>query len=174
MTPDVVRLRASLDALAGLMTELELTLVDDPAWSEPSDTSYLNEKDRTNPDLVANVEAMTATHALISWFGRYREGFVGLWRGPNATALDQAPIVRLDSEGQYELVATTVGDFLAIAADQDRFAEHRRSLVDAGFTVAASRKLIWQTLDTLDDPNAYRHELYNAARGRRGLPPISD
>ena len=86
MTPDLRRLQESSDTLGPIFEQLELELVDDPAWEEPSDTSYLSETDRANPDIVANVDAMTKTNRLISWFGRDMEGFVGIWRGPSGLA----------------------------------------------------------------------------------------
>ena len=101
MTPEIEKLRDSLDALGDQVDYLELEMVDDPKWDEPSDTSYLNDDDRADPDIMSNVEAMTATNGLISWFARDQEGYVGLWRGPSNTALEEAPIVRLDTEGEY-------------------------------------------------------------------------
>jgi hypothetical protein len=171
MTPDIDRLRRTLDALADITDGLEL--VDDPSWAEPSDVSYLNDQDRANPDIMANVEAMAATNRLIAWFGRDTEGFVGLWRGPKNTALSDAPIVRLDSEGQYSLVARSIGDYLAISADHDDFADVRRRLVAAGFTVRESPDAIWEAVDPDESAaNDYRHSLYNEGRVRRGLKPI--
>jgi hypothetical protein len=152
--------------------QLELELVDDPRWLEPSDTSYLNDDDRANPDIMANVEAMSATNELIDWFGRDQGGFVGLWRGPSGRPLTEAPVVRLDTEGQYRLVAATVPDYLAIEMPRESFAETRAKLIDSGFTVSASPEVLWQRLEQLDQPNDYRHERYNEGRERRGLPPI--
>ena len=172
MTPDVTRLREKLDELESLVSELELELVDDPHWAEPSDTSYLSAKDRENPDIMSNVEAMAATNKLIAWFGRDMEGFVGLWRGPDSAPLEKAPVLRLDSEGQYDMVAATIGDYLLISASGDDFAANRTTLVEAGFDVASSPDAIWDALDGFACPNDYRHVLYNEARVRRGLKPI--
>ena len=154
------------------MDLLELELVDDPAWSEPSDTSYLTDEDRANPDIMANVEAMAATDALIAWFGQDMVGFVGLWRGPDGTPLTEAPVVRLDTEGQYELVAATVGDYIAVSVDEEDFDEARDALLGQGFQVAPSVDAIWASVEPLDCPNDFRHRLYNEARARRGLDPV--
>lgn len=174
LTHEIALLHDKLGDLTDITGALELELVDDPRWGEPSDTSYLNERDRANPDIMSNVDAMNATNALIDWFGRDMEGFVGLWRGPSNTPREQAPIVRLDSEGQYSLVATNIGDYLAISTDEDDFDDNRAALIAAGFTVAASRDDIWGSLDHFVSPNAYRHTLYNAAREKRGLLPIAE
>lgn len=174
MTPDVDRLQHKMTELEALVESLELELVDDPAWPEPSDTGYRSAAEREKPDIMADVEAMTATNALISWFGRDMEGFVGLWRGPGNTPLASAPVVRLDTEGQYDLVAATIGDYLAISADADDFGVYRQALVDCGFTVADSPDAIWAALESFDSPNDHRHRLYNEGRARRGLEPIED
>ena len=138
MTPDLQRLRDSPEDLKTIVDELSLELVDDPAWAEPSDTSYLSDADRANPDIMANVEAMAATNELIAWFGRDHEGYVGLWRGPLEYPLGQAPVVRLDTEGQYTLVAATVPDYVAMGMFGDGFERRRAALVNAGFDVATS------------------------------------
>jgi hypothetical protein len=172
MTPDVDRLRGSLDRLHDLLERIEFEFVDDPHWAEPSDTSYLNDADRADPDIMDNVEAMAATNKLIAWFGRDVEGYVGLWRGPNDLPLHEAQVVRLDSEGQYSIVAATVPDYLAMTADDDAFESSRAELIAAGFSVRTSRKAIWAVIDGEAKPNEFRDALYNEARARRGLPPI--
>jgi hypothetical protein len=110
MTPDIEKLREAMPTLEPIIDRLELQLVDDPTWNEPSDTSYLSESDRQNPDIAANVEAMAETNKLIAWFGRDAEGYVGMWRGPGERPIPGAPVVRLDKEGEYSIVAPAVPD----------------------------------------------------------------
>ena len=172
MTPDVKRLHCVLAKLQDVLEEIEFELVDDPQWPEPSDTSYLNDADRANPDIMANVEVMTETNSLIAWFGRDLEGFVGLWRGSASLPLELAPVVRLDSEGQYSLIATTVPGYIAASVDDESFSDTRAALIAAGFEVLASREEIWAALEGIIGPNAFRHELYNQGRARRGLVPV--
>jgi hypothetical protein len=165
MTPDLSRLRASLEDLEDVVDSLELELVDDPDWAEPSDTSYLTKADLANPDIVANISAMAVTNKLISWFGKDAEGYVGLWRGPQNRALDKAPVVRLDSEGQYELVAATIPEYIAISVPEDELELTREALVEAGFQVGKTREEIWNKLEPFtDDPNDFRDKLYEAAK----------
>ena len=92
MTPDIVKLRESIPTLESIIERLELELVDDPSWGEPSDTSYLSDADRQNPDIAANVDAMAATNKLIAWFGRDAEGYLGLWRGPAERSLSERSV----------------------------------------------------------------------------------
>ena len=172
MTPELQQLRSQQGMLQGLFDSLELELVDDPDWSEPSDDSYLTDDERRDPDIASNIEAMRATYKLISWFGKDFEGFVGLWRGPDNSPLDCAPIARLDTEGQYRLIAQSIGDYIAISIDDEDFPQTRSGLLAAGFDVSESNEEIWSSLDSSDEPNNYRHKLYNEARVRRGLEPI--
>lgn len=172
MTPDLRQLRASVDNLEALLNAIELEFVDDPDWQEPSNTSYLTTEDRSNPDILSNVEAMTATNKLIGWFGKDRDGFVGLWQGRDKRHLSSCPVVRLDSEGQYELVAATVADYIAVSMDDEEFENARAVLLDAGFQVEESRETIWNALASFDQPNEFRHQLYNQSRERYGLNPI--
>ena len=51
MTTDVKRLQTVLADLAGVLDQLEFEFVDDPNWPEPSDTSYLDDSDRADPDI---------------------------------------------------------------------------------------------------------------------------
>jgi len=172
MTPELTKLRAT-DELEAILENLEFRWIDDPAWGEPSDTSYLSAKERKDPDIASNVEAMAETNKLISWFGTGEMGHAGLWRGPKGHKLEVAPVVVLDTEGQYSIAGTTIADFLAMAAQEDDFDEVRTALVDAGFKVGKSRDAIYKTLDKVnDDPNEYRNELYNQSRVKRGLKPV--
>jgi len=98
---------------------------------------------------------------------------VGLWRGPTNLPLERAPIVRLDTEGQYSIVAATVADYVAVSVNEEAFDTARAALMAVGFTVAPSDTEIWRALKGLpDDPQVYRHELYNQGRVRRGLAPV--
>lgn len=81
-------------------------------------------------------------------------------------------MLRLDSEGQYDVVAATIGDYLRVSASGDDFAANRTTLVEAGFDVGPSPDAISEALDGFACPNDYRHLLYNEARVRRGLKPI--
>jgi hypothetical protein len=174
MTPDIDKLKNSLDEIADQVDYLELELVDDPNWAEPSDHSYLSDEERKDPSIMANVEAMNKTNGLISWFARDQEGYVGLWRGPQNQACELAPVVRLDTEGEYELVATTIGDYVAASVDEDDFDDAKAALAGAGFAVRDSVEAIWKSLEGLESPNDYRNKLYNQGRVQRGLEPVED
>ena len=173
MTPDIDRLR-NASALVRIRNDLEMEFVDDPDWGEPSDTSYLSAQEKSDPDIAANVEAMAATNRRIAWFGRGTMGFVGLWRGPKDRPLVDAPVVVLDDEGQYRIVAATIADFIAVSVDESQFSTTVEELHSAGFFPRKSPEAIWNSLAAFedDDPNEYRHTLYSDSRSKRGLIPI--
>ena len=173
MTPDLIRLQQATRVLADLFAGMEFELVNDQAWAEPSDTSYLTEEDRKDHDIMANITAMTQTNQCIAWFGRDANGYLGLWRGANANDLRDAPVVRLDSEGQYRIVAKTIPDYLAGSVDPDDFQGTKRTLEALGFQVKPSPDDIWESVsDICEAVNAYRHVIYNQERVRRGLKPL--
>lgn len=71
------------------------------------DTGYLSAEDLANPDIAANVRAIADTAALITWVaedGDEGQAF-GYWRGPVNLPLSEAPVVSLDNEGQFQLLA---------------------------------------------------------------------
>lgn len=150
-----------------------MELVDNPLWEEPSDFSYLNEQDLDDPDILANVKTMKETNDLISWIGRDFEGDVGLWRVPENTKLSQVPIVRLDTEGQYSIVATSIPDYIAVSCDHYEFSKNRNLLISVGFHLSESVDEIWLSVDDIyKSANLYRGELYNPDRVKRGLEQI--
>jgi hypothetical protein len=176
MTPQLLKLREQIESLQPIVDQLELELVDDPNWNEPSDSSYLTDAERKNPDIAANVQAMSETNKLISWFGKDGEGYVGLWRGPSNRAHAASPVVRLDTEGQYAIVAMTIPDYLAISMPEEDFGTTREALEAAGFEVAFNPDAIWGSIEAVDDPpNDYRNALYaELKRARSGTMPAPD
>lgn len=101
-----------LALLVAHRTELaELRWVDfnvTPDWAPWADTSYLNEKDWANPAIRANVKACADVCKLIDFVVEGEDSmYFGYWRGPDMLPLADAPIVSLDSEGQFELCGTS-------------------------------------------------------------------
>lgn len=172
MTPDINRLRRAMDKLRQPLDEIEFEYVDDPAWPEPSDASYLNDTDRADPEIMDNVDAMAATNQLIAWFGKDDEGYIGLWRSSAQWPIEQCPVVRLDTEGQYTLIAATVPDYITISVQVSSFEMTRKALMAEGFTVSSSLDGIRDALGHREEPNQYRNGLYNQGRIRRGLKPV--
>lgn len=66
------------------------------------DKSYLTAKDKKNPDTMANVKAIDSVCEYIT-FAAYTDDseLVGYWHGPEKTPIEKAPLVSLDTEGQF-------------------------------------------------------------------------
>ncbi|EGM8191120.1 hypothetical protein RCV49_00030 [Escherichia marmotae] len=173
MINDIVVLRNNLDKLDSIVEYLELEFVDDPLWEEPSNFSYLNDRDWANPDIVSNVEAMKKTNSFISWVGVDFEGYIGLWNGPENISCDKAPVVRLDKEGQYRIVAKSIPDYIVISCERDDFIKNRDLLVSVGLRVSSSIDEIWRSVNEIyTHANDYRDREYNNERINRGLAAI--
>ena len=181
MTPEIEILRANENELQPLFEDIGFKLLEDFDWDELKKLAggHLTERDRQDPDIMSNVEAMEKTNAMISWFGRDYDGFVGLWRGPSQTPLEMAPVVRLNTEGQYELRGPSVANYLAVEnylandADADFFDWAREVLASLELSVRESSEAVWECLKGVTAPKAVHHTFYNEGRVKRGLAPIS-
>jgi hypothetical protein len=149
--------------ISTVLERCEFVFKDEPNWTSPDDTSYLNARDRADPNIMANVEAMAATNQMIDWFGNDNSGHAGVWRATGH-------VVHLDTEGQYAIVARDVGDYLARAAHSDDFEAARAALIAAGFKVSNDLEAIYTSISGAPDVNAVRNELFKDGRVRRGLP----
>jgi hypothetical protein len=139
--------------------------------------SYLNEKDRQNADIMANVAAIDEVLAMITFVAESEDGdMIGYWHGPERTPIGAAPIVKLDTEGQFDLMQgcnvseAMLGNYTF--GDDERFAEGRAWLADCGIEMAASN---WHGLSTptaATMPNKLHRTLYNERRIEAGLKPI--
>ena len=138
---DLAKLLNHRDAWMEL-TEFELNWDED--WAPWLDTSYLNEADRANPDIMANVRAIADVCKLIAFVASNDESeYLGYWRGPDSCAIANSPLVILDNEGQFSSAGPTFAEAcLSRLTDEDRFQETREWLGSIGIKVAA---------ETLDD-----------------------
>lgn len=108
-----------------LIEHTGLELNGEEGWAPWLDTSYLSESDRQNPDIMANVRAIADVCALIAFVASTEDGeYYGYWRGPDRSPLADSPIVRLDNEGQFLIIARTFAEaVLTMTFDDEQFAE---------------------------------------------------
>ncbi|MFT4188820.1 MAG: hypothetical protein QM621_09595 [Aeromicrobium sp.] len=140
---------------------------------EVIDQSYLTDADRADPDIMANVEAMAATAELITWVAEDDDSrAIGYWHGPDDAEFEESPIVGLDTEGQFELLAgrtlseALCGHFASFADDEDAEFARLADLCRAQGVAVAARLDDLATPPTPIRPADHRSERYE--RLRRG------
>jgi hypothetical protein len=106
------------------------------------DHSYLNDKDRANPDTMANVAAMMSTCEHAAFVARDDDDrIIGYWFGPENVGIDAAPILRLDTEGQFALLeGGTLSEALLgshVFDDAERFTQLKEEFAKAGIAISA-------------------------------------
>ena len=108
-------------------------------WAPWLDASYLSAKDRANPDIAANVRAIEEVCGLISFIGAHEDGnYFGYWRGPKQRPIAKSPLVCLDNEGQFGLLAdSTFAEAILVnrTFDAEQFAELRDWLRSLGVEI---------------------------------------
>jgi hypothetical protein len=155
-----------------------------PGQTHPAEShDYLTEADRANRDIMANIEAMNATSGLCSFVAEIEGGLVGYWRGPDGIEPDKAPIVLLDTEGQYSLMrGRTISEALYFlvthGGSAERFGSAHEAFARLGISIADADLSSSEASERLGrsdavHPNDYRDGLYNERRVMAGLPPIN-
>jgi len=127
-----------VDPLQALQTRLI-----EPGGTYPLlDHSYLNDKDRANPATMANVKAMSAVIAMCSFVGEDDESrLYGYWHGPKKTPASEAPILLLNSEGQFDLCSgRNLAEALlaAWAFDEETFVQRKDWFAKYGVNIVAT------------------------------------
>jgi hypothetical protein len=125
-------------------------------WAPWLDTSYLNERERADPDIAANVRAIADVCGMIAFVAADDDDqYLGYWRGPDNRPVADAPLVLFDNEGRFNLCG---GSNFAEAVlnrmrDEERFAELREWLVSRGIPVRVKtmKDVTYPKVDTRPD-----------------------
>jgi hypothetical protein len=112
--------------------------------------SYLSDRDRQNPAIMANVAAINDVLALITIVAESEDGdMIGYWHGPERTPIGKAPIVKLDTEGMFCLMqGRTLSEAMlgnSTFDDAERFADAGAWLAGCGIEIDAKN---WRELST--------------------------
>lgn len=147
------------------------------------DHSYLNERDRADPDIMANIRAFDEVFALSAFVAvGDNDEIVGYWQGPDQVPLDKAPFVILDSEGQFSLLpGATITEAMVMysleirydeAELQRRFEELCESFRAVGIDIEIRDLSTVKVHPALVDPAEIHSSAYTKFRTEVGLPPI--
>jgi hypothetical protein len=139
--------------------------------------SYLNERDRQNQDIMINVAAINEILAMITFVAESEDGdMIGYWHGPELTPITSAPIVKLDTEGQFGLMrGRTLSEAMLgnyTFGNDERFSDGRAWLAACGIEMSAAN---WRGLSTpvaATLPEKLHRALYNEKRIAAGLKPV--
>jgi hypothetical protein len=143
-------------------------------WAPWLDTSYLRPDELANPDIAANLRAIEEVCGLIAFIAANEDDsiYFGYWRGPRKRSIAKSPVVCLDSEGQFRLLAgSRFAEAILVATtfDPEQFAEMRDWLRSLGI------KIRWETLEKAkwpkdkDKPDELHRKLYYRYLGKK--PP---
>ncbi len=94
----------------------------------------------------------------ICWVAEILDGsMVGYWVGEEQRRISDSPVVVCDPEGQFELGARTLSEYLLDCTDPEDaedFVEVRHALETLGIRVdVEDHEAIWDRIDSFDDPN---------------------
>jgi hypothetical protein len=165
------------EAAADLFANLGFRFWNDAGRSPLLDMSYLNDTDRANPDIMANVAATQDVFAFIVFVGEARSGNAyGYWFGPDDRSIEKAPIVRYDTEGQFSirrgriLAEALLADLGASDADEFLALSHR--LNQFGLNITAKSRSDLKFPEVKPGPADVHIERYNVHRAAAGLAPF--
>ncbi len=140
------------------------------------DHDYLNEQDRKNADIMANVQAMKDTEKKLRFVIQLEDtSLLGYWQPDPEVPLNKCPLFWLDTEGEYSLadgksLSETLSHRLLEDGDEDSF----QSLLDAFgqlgvFVQKADREQILadkhaRAAEIDENPEEFRNQRYEHYR----------
>jgi hypothetical protein len=97
------------------------------------DHTYINDADRADPSIMANIKAMQDTDKKLKFFIQCEDtSLIGYWQPDPEIPLEQCPLFWLDTEGQYYLAeGNTLSETFAYQALLDGNEDTYRSLQNA-------------------------------------------
>lgn len=145
--------RAQIAEDTELLDAYEMTLLDDV---DPDLFEGFRESDGVDPAVARAFDRMASQ---VRWVAEVLDGsLVGYWVGEHHRRVAESPIVSCDADGQFELGARTLSEFLLDCTDPEDpedFVEVRQALEGLGVRVdVASHDEIWQRIEGFDDPNS--------------------
>ena len=140
-------------------------IVTESPYAAPDDHSYLRPAERENPDIRANIEAMTYVNARIRWFAEHEDGmYLGYWLGEAGRSVADSPVVQLDNEGQYRLAGRTCAEAFALVDDDDD-PTVRGWFATRGVIVPPADDC-WARVQGFESPEAVHRRVYKEIRAK--------
>ena len=162
--------RGAATAGADPLDAMGATLLEAGETHDLLDHSYLNDKDRADPDIMANVAAMRSTCEHAAFVAQDADrNIVGYWFGPENADIGAAPIIKLDTEGRFSLLeGRTLSEAMLgshVFEDDAKFAELKAVFASAGIAIGAESfdDLAYPSPPT--DPAEFHEQRYEENRG---------
>lgn len=151
------------------------TVIFEPGESDALlDHSYLNDNDRADPDIMANVAAIDAVLPHAAWIGTLLDGdVVGYWLHPEEPVDEPMLVVTFSTEGEFDiqpgesLVEAVIYHYAGYTDDQ--FAAVAELYEAGGLPVAARRADDLPFRRAVVSPGVLHGERYEEERAARGL-----
>jgi hypothetical protein len=138
------------------------------------DHSYLNDRDRARPDTMANVAAIDEVNGHVGFVAEGLNGAaIGYWLHPDEPAGRPAPVVSLDTEGQFEILdGTTFAEAVVgkwVFDDDPWFGRLADGFEALGVAMPVRRSADLVRPEVAVDPATLHRRLYYEERARQGL-----
>lgn len=123
-----------IDNFLSTLSGLEIEFNDQERWEPWCDKSYLTKEDLADPDIAANIKAIDETFALISFVAEFPDGeYVGYWRGPEKSTIENSPLVHYSNDGQFSLCGSNFIEALYFYVYDDEVLEEiKKSAIASG------------------------------------------
>lgn len=136
------------------------------------DKSYLSKADKKNADIMANVKAIDKVCSYIT-FAAYTDDsdLIGYWHGTENNSIEKAPIVMLDTEGQFsQLPGKNLTEALLSLQDMNNseFKKYAKWFAEFHILITAnSQRGMTQWPKSASSPQKIHQDLYEKYRRKK-------
>lgn len=183
---DVVAMRfgdrpvpADLSALAAIssredspLRRVEIEFIEPDRSHSLLDHSYLNDNDRANPDIMANIAAVDEVFRHSLFVARDGDdNLYGYWLHPDEPVGPPA-VVCYSNEGQFSIKGGSLTEVMISvhAFDDEDFATLAQVFIDAGVPITTRTLVEFAEPVVVTSPAGLHNRLYRTERAKRGLP----
>ena len=138
-------------------------ILDEQSLQEELSHSYLNEEDKKNSDIMANIKAIDAVFKKCTFFAKYDSYFysllLGYWQENDTIEISNAPLIVYNNEGEfsllydYNIIESLLADITM--EDEDKYEEFKKKFKNCNIKL----KEIWDL--EIKNPNVLPEDLHS-------------
>ncbi|TVO96836.1 hypothetical protein [Shewanella algae] len=148
-----------------LESELFIRFPEDEDWAPWEDTSYLNEDDWADPEIVANVKAISDTCKHIAFVAELPYGeYLGYWRGEAKRPIAESPLVKYSNDGCFSLWGTSMLQALHFDMEEALLDKLREIAERAGWQLSQAHLSDYCESEAPDSPDEFHQARYQFHR----------